>query len=388
MATAVLAALVALVVSARLASAGLAPDARAVAGAGLSTIAMAALLRTARGGASVAGLVALVPVLELAVLHQGLNPTAPVGILRDPPPLAEFLRAEPHGRIYTYDYLSGDAARHHLGHDGMLLRSAPFPWASTAALRAYLYPHTLGSWGLESAFERDSGRMQSREVEALDRLLRQVEGTPGHLRLLQLGGVTHAIALHESTFRDLVPRTTIEGPFQEPIRVYRVPGTLPRTWVASTAREAEGDAALATLVAPGFDPRREVVVDPGAARTGAPAGGPAPAATEGGAESGQSRVVEEAPDRVVIEADLDRAGFVVLDDAHDPDWRVRVDGRPAELRRADVVFRAVWLPAGHHRIEQVYRPRSLWVSSALTLAAGALGLGVLVSAARPRPRVS
>jgi hypothetical protein len=217
--------------------------------------------------------------------------------------------------------------------------------------------------------------MQTREVDALDRLLRQVEETPAHRRLLQLANVTHVVALHESTFRDLDPLKTVPGPFHEPIRVYGVPDPLPRTYVAAAARRATGEAALAALVDPGLDPRREVVLDPGAGAAGL--GGDSDPA----AEAGGSRIVEEAPNRIVIECDLERPAFVVLSDAYDPGWRVHVDGAPAALLRANVAFRAVWVAAGHHRIEQAYRPRSVLLGSVLTLAAATLGLAT--AATRP-----
>lgn len=352
-------------------------DAIAVAGSSLAALMIALLLVLARRGPSATVLVALVPVLELALLHRALNPTAPVELLRLRPAIADVIRQSPHGRVYTYDYLIWeDAARRHLGHEGLLLREAPVPWAGTLALRTYLYPHILGAWGLESAYERDSHGLQPRETHSLARLLREVEGTPAHLRLLQLGSVTHVVALHSSTFHDLPLLHTTGGPFQEAIRVYGVRDPLPRTYVVSKARRATGDEALQAMVDPHFDPRREVILAPAAQHASpAPEGGPAvDDSPPGAALSGASRIVDEASDRVVIEADLARAGYVVLSDAYDPGWRVRIDGRPAELLRANVGFRAVAAPAGHHRIEQVYRPSSVLLGSAITLIAGGLAV--------------
>jgi hypothetical protein len=351
-------------------------DAIAVVGAALAATMIAFLLLVARRRSRATVLIALVPVLELAVLHRGLNPTAPVELLSLRPALADVIRRSPHGRVYVYDYLIWeDADRRHLGHEGLVLREAPVPWAGTLALRAYLYPHTLGAWGLESAYERDSHGLQPRETGALARLLRAVEGTPAHVRLLQLANVTHVVALHSGSFQDLPLLHMIDGPFQEAIRVYGVPDALPRTYVVAKARRARGDEALPAMVDPRFDARREVILSAAAEPAGPPPDGePAVAESQTDvwrrAAAGASRIVEEAPDRVVIEADLTRAGYVVLSDAYDPGWRVRLDGRPAELLRANVGFRAVAAPAGHHRIEQVYRPSSVLLGGAITLVAG------------------
>ena len=87
---------------------------------------------------------------------------------------------------------------------------------------------------------------------------------------------------------------------------------------------------------------------------------------------GQARVVRESADRVRLDAELSADGYVVLVDGHDPGWRVRVDGRPAPLVRANVAFRAVAVPAGRHVVDMVYRPTAALaglVVSGITLAA-------------------
>jgi uncharacterized membrane protein YfhO len=56
-------------------------------------------------------------------------------------------------------------------------------------------------------------------------------------------------------------------------------------------------------------------------------------------------------------------------DTFDPGWRATVDGKAAALLRGNVAFQAVPLPAGTHRVELVYRPRSvIWGGLITTLA--------------------
>jgi uncharacterized membrane protein YfhO len=46
----------------------------------------------------------------------------------------------------------------------------------------------------------------------------------------------------------------------------------------------------------------------------------------------------------------------VLNDVWHPWWFARVDGREAPIARANVIFRAVRVPAGHHRVTFEFQP--------------------------------
>jgi hypothetical protein len=214
-------------------------------------------------------------------------------------------------------------------------------------MREYLFPPTPGPWGGEGSYDLDVPGLGSPHVASLAAELRALEGTPAHARLLQLGAVSHVIALHAAGFEGLAPVAEVEGLFPEPIRVFRVPGTLPRTYAVGRAQEAEGAEALRRMLDPGFEPGGEIVLS----------GAPAPSAAA--SFIGSSRVAARQADRVRLEAQLSSAGYVVLVDAWDPGWRAWVDGRPAEVLRANVAFRAVAVPAGRHTIEMRYWPATL-----------------------------
>jgi hypothetical protein len=83
--------------------------------------------------------------------------------------------------------------------------------------------------------------------------------------------------------------------------------------------------------------------------------------------------------QVDVDVDTPGAGLLRLADMWYPDWRVTVDGRPAELLRADHALRAVAVPAGRHKVEFRYASpsvtRGLWVSIGCALAALALLAG-------------
>jgi len=71
---------------------------------------------------------------------------------------------------------------------------------------------------------------------------------------------------------------------------------------------------------------------------------------------------------VAIAVDTPGPGLVRLADLWYPDWIATVDGRPAEILRADYLLRAVPVPAGRHRVEFHYRSRAVRLGLQLSVA--------------------
>ena len=59
---------------------------------------------------------------------------------------------------------------------------------------------------------------------------------------------------------------------------------------------------------------------------------------------------------VQVTVDTPRAGFLVLNDVWHPWWFGTVDGKPADILRANVLFRAIEVPAGKHVVRFEFRP--------------------------------
>jgi hypothetical protein len=167
---------------------------------------------------------------------------------------------------------------------------------------------------------------------------------------------------------------TLTAPTTRKVHVFAVPDPLPRAYVVDGARHEESlDDTFETLLTPAFDARREVILSPAPAATGAPG------------SSGEAQVTRDAGDRLTVRTRLQAPGFVVLTDTFAPGWRATIDGHPAELQRANGIFRALAVEAGTHEIELRYRPRGLTVG--LLTSAGALaGLALLLSREARRGR--
>lgn len=81
-----------------------------------------------------------------------------------------------------------------------------------------------------------------------------------------------------------------------------------------------------------------------------------------------ARIVGEDPNMVVVKTESGDGGWLVLRDNYYPGWQARVDGAPVPIRRADIAFRAVPVPAGEHLVTFAYVPASLKWGMGLSLA--------------------
>lgn len=133
------------------------------------------------------------------------------------------------------------------------------------------------------------------------------------------------------------------------------PNALPRVVLATQAQPADFAAMLRTGVWPMVDFRKTVLLD----AANAPSAGRLPPAA---AQQGGARLVSYRNAEVIAEATAPPGGgWLVLFDVDHPWWFAEVDGKPAPILRADVMFRAVAVPEGTHTVRFVFRPLDgLW----------------------------
>ena len=134
--------------------------------------------------------------------------------------------------------------------------------------------------------------------------------------------------------------------------IYENPDALPRVLFADRVRTADFEKLTATGVWPtGFDPTRDVVLEEGQSQPTLTA---APATDD---HAGSVRITRYENTIVEIEVHANRPGYVVLNDAWHSWWRATIDdGEDVEILRANVLFRAVPVPAGDHRVRFEFKP--------------------------------
>lgn len=136
------------------------------------------------------------------------------------------------------------------------------------------------------------------------------------------------------------------------------------------------EAVVARLRDRAHDPTRVAILPPtDAAAVGAL--GP-------GAAADAIRLVEDAPERLVLAVHATSPALAVVSDAYYPGWRATVDGAPVAIRHADWAFRAVPVPAGDHRIEMRYAPTSVRAGTLVSAVALLAAVLLLLPGREPR----
>lgn len=192
--------------------------------------------------------------------------------------------------------------------------------------------------------------------------------------------------IHEPTKTSRSVILTTEGSYRQvhsgDVKIYENLAVLPRAWVVHQAEVvADDEAIINAMQSRQFDPTQTLVRLPDEAE---PLG-----KITAGQPSSLDRVTITAyqPERVEIAARLDSPGWLVLADTYYPGWQARLDGQPAEIFQANLIFRAVAVPAGEHTVVFEFKPRSLRLGALITGGALAvLAVGLALTIRRPLPR--
>ncbi len=96
---------------------------------------------------------------------------------------------------------------------------------------------------------------------------------------------------------------------------------------------------------------------------------------------GSASILKYDPNRVEILVNATGSGYLMLTDSFYPGWKASVNGKPAEILRADYSFRALPVIKGKYVVKMFYEPESFWTGVYLSL----LGIaGIFIFLVVPR----
>jgi hypothetical protein len=143
--------------------------------------------------------------------------------------------------------------------------------------------------------------------------------------------------------------------------IFENPNALPRVMIVPRAEVVQFETILASGRWPRSDFQDTVLLEempPGAVM---------------GDKRGSARILRYTNTEVLIEADAPEGGFLVLNDLWHPWWYGYINDDITEVRRANLMFRAVTLPPGRHSVRFTFRPlRGMFASLTDVLSGRAL----------------
>lgn len=293
-------------------------------------------------------------VLDLLIANASLNPTIEVSQLREP----DWVAAT---RVHSADRIFID--------EQSSLSPAPasaqftfyFPPDYSLSLFDTLYhstvPYNSIKYGLRDAVIVDVTKLRPREYTQMIKLFRSKDAD-SRTRFLTRSGVRYFLQ-PEAPAGEARLIQPVESFFTKDMSLYEGVEPAPRISVVKEARvEPNIEQQFERLFAADFDPAKEVLVDSEPSQPGGQAG----ESTETSAT-----LTDITPNSVMVKASApEGGGYLLLRDSYDPNWKVEVDGMPAPLLRANVLYRAVRLEKGDHIIRFDYRPRPLFFGAIIS----------------------
>lgn len=159
--------------------------------------------------------------------------------------------------------------------------------------------------------------------------------------------------------------------------VHRLLRVSPRAALVSQVHAAtSGEEALRRLAAPDFEFARQAVLE-------------SPQAIQPSiGDSGTTALLSQVPNASTWSVTASSQALFVLGENFYPGWRAFVDGREAEVLRADSVMLAVIVPEGDHRVEFVFDPSSVKIGAGISVLSlmvlAALGFAGLLTGRKRR----
>lgn len=192
-------------------------------------------------------------------------------------------------------------------------------------------------------------------------------------RLMNMFNVRYVLSLIPIWVEHLRPLERVGA-----VLIYENPEVLPRAYVVGRSRVVREEAeARETMLAPTFDPRKEVVLMADDYEVG-----------QGGDGWGTATIGMYRRNEIVVDVEATAPSYLVLADTFFPGWNATLDGIPTHIARANMCQRAVAVPGGRHQVRFTFTPKSVIAGFVLTLAGVAMAGALLLIGRRPFRRAA
>src|SRR5262249_25512112 len=155
------------------------------------------------------------------------------------------------------------------------------------------------------------------------------------------------------------------------MRVFENTQAYPRAWfVDHVRRETAPEAVLEMVTAPGFDGRREALVESRSL--------PALPPPSDSARPAQAIARRDAPADLIVDTRTGEPRFLVVSEMYFPGWHAYIDKTETPIFRTNYLFRGIVVPAGRHIVRFEYRPVSVMIGTGVSCLALVIVAGLLL----------
>ncbi|MBI4810754.1 MAG: YfhO family protein [Ignavibacteriales bacterium] len=188
--------------------------------------------------------------------------------------------------------------------------------------------------------------------------------TPIFWRLMNMYNVKYLSSLWQ-----IAPQEGIDaiGKFGDAF-FYRNNNFMPRAYlVSSITLVSNNNQAINILFSQGFDPQDQAILfempeDFHSSDT----------------VNGKVNLIRYSPNDVDFEVQSEKEAILIFSDSYYPGWIAEIDGKESKIYQANVTQRAVVVPAGSHRVEFKFRPKTVFIGFWLTILGGLIILASFI----------
>ncbi|MGH9404432.1 MAG: YfhO family protein [Terriglobia bacterium] len=310
-------------------------------------------------GRNALALIAVLGIVQLAVVNYSANPTVPKAFYTYLPPVLKQL--PPRYPPYRIAYIERRRAAGQSGPSAQAFldfSSIPFvaqlPMLAQAAFRDRLVL-ARGTMLTGREIIRNSDVDSSIPLDLFDFWVYERDQSPDAGRADCLFGrtnVKYEILQRPRNHPNLLQVARVFNGSAQPDYLYENLCAAPRAYISQSAiflRKPRN--ILDRLSDPGFDVRDHVIVSDASSAVM-----PSTPSSTPEKPAGTVEIVEQQPGSITLKAEAFRPAFLVLLDHYNAGWRAADNGRRIPILRANLLFEAVKLSAGAHVIQFRYRP--------------------------------
>ena len=310
-------------------------------------------------------LIAALVIVDLLAAGTRINPSAPEELFTSIPPVVETIRQKiGEHRFFRTEDPPGVSLKRAASRDIF--------WGERWSVET-LGPPRSAFFRIPTIFHEDTDRLTLANIMKLKAI---VEALPWEKRLpvLSAGNVGVIMSSDRVVLPGIELIQTVSNRSNTPFYVYRNVTVGERVNIVYNWRMAASEEqVLSAMLAPGYDPRDQVVLQKTDTSNQFSFLARSPSQDAIFIKNTQKDLKKEriecdtiwqsrerrSPhfERLVVTNRCD--GYLVFSEPFYPGWNIRIDGKPVEILQANFAFSAVFLPGGTHRIERYYRPKSL-----------------------------